>query len=412
MFLYKALYFFKRIDYQVSMWLDKAVINWRLRKHQRRQIDKAAIKTILLLRNDGIGDMVITTALIRVLAQHGYQVSVMSQKSALEIIQNNPHVTHTFVWNDNYSSGEMRQIEQQVREQHFDLIIDMRYPVYFKHSPHRIMLPYYLGGKYTLGWNKSALKCYDASINHYTRRGHYITLVQKFLAFLNIHNADLSYEFFIDPASEAAAGSFIDALRTDHGKVIVLNPFSGHPRRDMTNEQIRQSIELLLSKYPQAHFIAIGVKTRVEKLIDTLKIERLVYYNSKSILDVVPLIQRADLVISPDTSIIHVVAAFQKPLVGLYASGRRTPRSLSDAKTHIKEKYHEQVDEARARFFDGPNVRAGTRPKGKLLLVENSFGPNNKNAIQLKNYTHRLSEIPAEAIFEACDQLLSRTCPA
>ena len=179
------------------MWLDKAVINWRLRKHQRRQIDKTAIKTILLLRNDGIGDMVITTALIRVLAQHGYQVSVMSQKSALEIIQNNPHVAHTFVWRDNYSSGEMRQVEQQVREQHFDLIIDMRYPVYFKHSPHRIMLPYYLGGKYTLGWNKSALKCYDASINHYTRRGHYITTGSKVSGLFRHPQCGSFYEFFI-----------------------------------------------------------------------------------------------------------------------------------------------------------------------------------------------------------------------
>lgn len=391
------------------MLIDRQIIDWRLRKHQQQPIDIQSIKTILLVRNDGIGDMVITTPLIRTLAEHGYHVSVISQKSALAIIKNNPYVTETFVWDDAFSPEEVTKLEAEIQSRKFDLLIDMRYPVYFKRQPHRIMLCHYFGAKYKIGWNKSGLPVYDLSINHYTRRGHYITLVNKFLEFLGISNADLSYQFFIDPSTQNRAQQYIDALKEKEATpLIVINPFTGHSRRDMTHEQIRSTLSQITTQYPHAQFIAIGLKERIEKLLHELSIPNLSYYPSSSILDIIPLIEKSDLVISPDTSIIHIVAAYQKPLVALYASGRRTPPEFMTPKMATKERYHELADYARARFFDLPNLKNGTRRKGKLLLVENSFGPNNPQAIKLMNYNHKLGEIPAQKIAEATRMLLQK----
>lgn len=391
------------------MKIDKAIINWRLRDHKTRTIDLSRIKSILLVRNDGIGDMVITTPMIRALAQKGYQVSIMSQKSCLPIIENNPYVKETFIWDDNFSQAQVQQLEKTIQARQFDLLIDMRYPVYFKHRPHRVMLCHYFGAKYKIGWNKSGLGIYDVSINHYTRRDHYITLVNKFLEFLDIYNADLRYEFFIDTTIEGRAKTYIEEIRQQNGgPVIILNPYTGHARRDMTTQQIRESMEQIFALYPNARIIAIGLRERIEKLIDELNHKHITYYPSKTIIDIIPLIKYADLVISPDTSIIHVVSAYQKPLVALYASGRRTPPELITGKIKIKERYHELVDYARALFFDKPNIDNGIRPVGKLLLVENSFGPNNPNAIQLMNYNHRLGEISPQEIANATHQLLGK----
>lgn len=410
LFFYRLLYAIKLADYKLSMKIDKAIINWRLRGHHAQAIDLSKIKSILLVRNDGIGDMVITTPMIRALAQNGYQVSVMSQKSCLPIIENNPYVAETFIWNDNFSHAQVQELEKTIQTRQFDLLIDMRYPVYFKHRPHRIMLCHYLGAKYKMGWNKSGLGVYDVSINHYTRRGHYITLVNKFLEFLDIHNADLYYEFFIDTPIEERAKAYIEELRQQNGgPIIILNPYTGHSRRDMTTQQISESTKQIFALHPNARIITIGLRERIEKLIKELNHEQISYYPSKSIIDIIPLIKYADLVISPDTSIIHVVSAYQKPLVALYASGRRTPPELITEKTKIKERYHELVDYARALFFDKPNIDNGIRPIGKLLLVENSFGPNNPNAIQLMNYNHRLGEIAPQEIAKATHKLLVKT---
>lgn len=409
LFFYRLLYGIKLADYRLSMKIDKAIINWRLRNHKTKTIPISDIKSILLVRNDGIGDMVITTPMIRALAQKGYQVSVMSQKSCLPIIHNNPYITETFIWDDNFSHSQVQQLEQTIQSRQFDLLIDMRYPVYFKHRPHRIMLCHYLGAKYKIGWNKSGLGVYDISINHYTRRNHYITLVNKFLEFLNIHNADLRYEFFIDPQIEKHAQTHIQELRQQGAApIIILNPYTGHTRRDMTTQQICESAQQIFALHPNARIIAIGLQERIEKLIQELNHKHITYFPSKSIIDIIPLIKYADLVISPDTSIIHIVSAYQKPLVALYASGRRTPPEFTTEKTKIKERYHELVDYARALFFDKPNIDNGIRPMGKLLLVENSFGPNNPHAIQLMNYNHRLSEITPQKIAQATHQLLEK----
>lgn len=409
--VYKILYFFKKTEFLFFMGIDKLIINHRLRQCHPKKINIKEIKSILLVRNDGIGDMVITTPFIRTLAQHGYEVSVMSQKSALSIIQNNPYVKQTYAWDDKMTGVELAQFEQHIRDQHFDLAIDMRYPIYFKRSPHKTIQSYYFGAQYTIGWNKSAFTYIDLSIHHYTRRGHYITLIKKFLAALNIADpVDLRYEFFPSVEAQQNANNFVNQLRQSKpgAPIIILNPYSGHHRRDMSFEQIKTLVSQLRLNYPDCQIVAIGIKDRIEQLISRLQCNHISYYNSATIMDVVPLIEASDLIISPDTSIVHLVAAFQKPLVALYASGRRTAPSISTPKIRIKEKYHETVDEARALFFDKPNVQKGIRPKGKMLLVEGSFGPNNPNAIQLKNFTHQLSEIPAVDIYNAVNKLLKQ----
>ncbi|EHO21476.1 hypothetical protein HMPREF9466_00333 [Fusobacterium necrophorum subsp. funduliforme 1_1_36S] len=42
--------------------------------------------------------------------------------------------------------------------------------------------------------------------------------------------------------------------------------------------------------------------------------EKAKYYPTKSILDLVSLIQRADLIVSPDTAAVHIASAFDKKL--------------------------------------------------------------------------------------------------
>lgn len=53
----------------------------------KKRIKKSKIKTVLILRYDRIGDMVVTTPLIRALHQNGYEVSTISQKDSIVLFQ-------------------------------------------------------------------------------------------------------------------------------------------------------------------------------------------------------------------------------------------------------------------------------------------------------------------------------------
>ncbi len=56
------------------------LINYRYRnKPARKAFDPAAVRRVLLLRlDDKVGDMVVTTGCARILAERGYQVSVLT----------------------------------------------------------------------------------------------------------------------------------------------------------------------------------------------------------------------------------------------------------------------------------------------------------------------------------------------
>jgi ADP-heptose:LPS heptosyltransferase len=45
-------------------------------------------------------------------------------------------------------------------------------------------------------------------------------------------------------------------------------------------------------------------------------------YKTASVLDVAALIEKLDLVISPDTSIVHIAAAFSKPVISIHENNQ------------------------------------------------------------------------------------------
>lgn len=59
-----------------------------------------SIKEVLVLRIDHLGDLVLTTPLIRALATAGHRVTVVARRSALPVLDNNPHITGMFALED------------------------------------------------------------------------------------------------------------------------------------------------------------------------------------------------------------------------------------------------------------------------------------------------------------------------
>ena len=55
---------------------------------------------IVILRQDHLGDLVLTTPLIRALSLAGHQVMVIARRSSLPVLENNPHVTQRIAFED------------------------------------------------------------------------------------------------------------------------------------------------------------------------------------------------------------------------------------------------------------------------------------------------------------------------
>lgn len=75
------------------------LINYRYRnKPARKAFDPAAVRRVLLLRlDDKVGDMVVTTGCARILAERGYQVSVLTGPMLRNISRLRIHSASIFI---------------------------------------------------------------------------------------------------------------------------------------------------------------------------------------------------------------------------------------------------------------------------------------------------------------------------
>ncbi len=283
-------------------YLPPIILDWLLARKSANITQP--IKRILLIRNDAIGDMVVTTGLIRKLSQAGYQVYVSSTKPALEIIRYNPYISGTFLYNDSSFSQFFRSI-QEVRKQRFDLAIELKvsrnlsvyYPLYHGLLKTNILL----------GFNQPEFHTFNQIINYKISNTHVTDLFKPILTYLGIKNQDLSYELFTSEDTE----HYVSAHLTGE-KFAVVNPQGGKQARCLSKTQTEAICDLLV-KYGY-HPIIIGEPNRIKKL----NISNYTIFPSRTILDIVSLIRQSNLIISVDTSAVHIAAAFNIRTIALY----------------------------------------------------------------------------------------------
>ncbi|SCB88132.1 ADP-heptose:LPS heptosyltransferase [Gilliamella bombicola] len=307
--LYKSKNKDKKFNqFKRQLFLIKLIFDWNIRK----KIKLNKVKKILLLRQDRIGDMIITTPLIRNLHNNGYKVSVISTKDSIEFIKSNPHIDKTFVWDWSWNYVELFKKILLIRKEKFDLAIDLREQL----EPKTILFNILTGSKRLVGFNKSNFFSFDVSINYNNPKNH-ITMKMKEImdSVFNLNYDSLEYDAFVSKMIDEKGKNYIDNLRKNNKKIVVINPFASLRERDMSLEQLADITKTLQFDYNNLEVVLIGEQSLLNTIPDTAGIHK---YSSHSILDVIPIIKYCDLVISVDTAAVHLASAFNKKIVGLY----------------------------------------------------------------------------------------------
>nr|WP_237703585.1 glycosyltransferase family 9 protein [Erwinia sp. Ejp617] len=275
----------------------------------KKRIKKSKIKTVLILRYDRIGDMVVTTPLIRALHQNGYEVSTISQKDSIDFISKNPYVKNTYIWSRD--SNKFIKNILAIRKNKYDIAIDMREQLEVKTFLFSLMT----GARYLVGFNKENIRGFDKSIFYNNPNNHITMKMDAVLKeVFDIHGADLSYDAFVDDEIESRAITFYDSFRKENEKVIVINPFASLRERDMSYEQLSYLIEQIKIAYHEYCIVLIGNLD----LLEPLRCLGVNIFESETILDVIPVIKYSDLVVTVDTAALHIAGAFNKKIVALY----------------------------------------------------------------------------------------------
>lgn len=285
-------------------------------------LKKNHIESILFMRYDGkIGDMVVNTPMFREIkkAYPHMKIGVVTRGGARDIIGNNPYVDKIYTFDKN--SDAIKVLAGKLAEEKYDLLIDFSETL----RVNEMMFINLCRARINMGLDKKGWKLFDISIDpdqDFSWNEHITKRYRAYLRRLGIEDPNLRYEIFIEMEREKKVKIFLEGIREK--KKMVLNPYGASSHRTLRDENLE-----FIGRYANQKDIGVVLiaspdkREHMEKFIGGSSLDNLYFYpEGTSILDSAALIKGADLVITPDTSIIHIACALNKGLIGIYRKDR------------------------------------------------------------------------------------------
>ena len=299
-------------------------------------------KRVLILKYDRIGDMIVATPIFRELksAYPEMSISVLASKANKDVIRYNPYIDKIYT---NYKNSVLSDLQTllTLRKKSFDVCIELEHSV----IPHAIIrlkiinpkktISIYKDGRY--GVKGSELQLYDYFTKE-DKKNHFGKIWLDTLIFFGITPSSYRYDIFLSDIERDRAKSFVFSLGN---KIkIGINIESFFPEKCIRKNELKQICCGLLNKYSNIKIVIIhspNSVSKTNKILSELDLDFVIpSYTTKTIIDAAALIEQLDLIISPDTSIVHVASALDKPIVSIHENNKYSFRSWSPSSTLTK----------------------------------------------------------------------------
>ncbi|HCH7885656.1 TPA: glycosyltransferase family 9 protein [Raoultella ornithinolytica] len=280
------------------------LINFRYRnKAERQPFNPAQVKRILLLRlDDKVGDMVVTTGCARLLAEHGYKVSVLTGPVCMQILAGSIFLENVYLYKPRMSLVALRALN-------FDAVIDFDDVKTYE----RFKFLSDLRAPCVIGFNKEKYKLYDQSITFYDSKSHISARYKQVVKLFGVRDEHYHYHVPGDIRERQRVEKLL-ATESDRQLCVAINPFTASTDKDFCRHQVAALIERLRQLPYKVSVVMVG---RSEK-IRQLGLDMALYLADSNINSAVEVIRCCDLVITADTSIVHIARVFDKPMVAVY----------------------------------------------------------------------------------------------
>ena len=289
---------------------------WLNLQGSRQSPDLTAQHTVLLLRlDDKVGDMVVTTFTAFHLARQGYKVSVLTGPVCAQMLSGCRYLDKVFLYKNRMSL-------QELRAEKFGIVIDFD----DVNDYERLRLLWRLGAAGNIGFNKDHLKIYHHSLTHQDAEAHISWRHKKVLALFDIYPENVRYFLGEYPPEQEKVRLALGAPQD--GSVIALNPFSGAPDKDFSADQVRAIIAYIRRLRPESKIVVIGITEKVRQFAGP----GVCIIPDSTINSAIETVRIAELVISTDTSIVHIANAFNRNLLAVYNRRRLKDTGLPGEK--------------------------------------------------------------------------------
>ena len=191
----------------------------------------------------------------------------------------------------------------------------------------------------------SELQLYD----HFTKKdkkSHFGKIWLDTLIFFGITPSSNKYDFFLSNIERERAKSFVSSMGN---KIkIGINIEGSFPEKSIQKKELEQICRKLYSHCRDIVIVILASPNQMpkkKKMISELGLDYVIpSYTTETIIDAAALVEQLDLIITPDTSIVHIASAFDKPIVSIHENNKDSyrlwrPTSLLSKTVFAKSSY-------------------------------------------------------------------------
>lgn len=262
----------------------------------------------LVIRFSSIGDIVLTTPLIRSLKEQveNAEVHFLTKKQFAPILQANPYIKKVHLLADN-----SQQTIHDLKKEQFDYVLDLQNGIRSVNIKRSLKRMYFTVNKLNIRkWLMVNFKVNRLPDKHIVDR--YLETVK----FFDVKNDKKGLDYFIPDEDLIDHGSLPEAIKKGYIALVI---GAQHATKRLPTEQLILLITKL--KYPVLFVGGPEDNTRAEEIIQASP--NATIYNAcgkYSINQSASVIQQSNCVITNDTGMMHIAAAFKKRIITIWGN--------------------------------------------------------------------------------------------
>ncbi|GJQ21856.1 MAG: heptosyltransferase [Bacteroidia bacterium] len=293
----------------------------RIVARRRRSVPhdaSAAGAKILFIRQDRIGDVLVSTPVFSALKDRfpDCTLDIVLSPGNHFVLANSPHIRKRWIYTK--SPLESLRLLRNIRAERYDFVIDLM----DNPSATSTVILLLAGGKWNVGLAKENSYACDIVVPLKSRRdSHIVERIAELMRPLGIDPSKehLAVRYFIDKESNDEVSRFLEATGKDRSTLVGINISAGSDTRFWGIRNYRGLIERIAAGYPDMTVVLLGKPQDRSRLADIAAGIGNALVPPETSFDVFAAwISRFALLVTPDTSAVHLAAAFGIPAVVLY----------------------------------------------------------------------------------------------
>ena len=278
---------------------------------------------VLFLRYDRVGDMIVSTGLMRVIAASHptIEVHVVASRENAPVLDRELHIANVMVL-DRWKPWTYPALFRCMRAQRYDAVIDWKIA---GPSLTTLLLMLASGARHRIGVAGCGIESVLTLVVPPAPETLHMVEQLGVLAApfgVDLTTTDWCPRLELSDEERAAAERIWDeACAGRGGRRFLVNVSAGRPVRYWPPERFVAAIEHVSSREPVAAVVVIGAPADRERAEQIARAARALVARTPGIRSALALVATADTVLTSDTSIAHAASAFARPAVALYSHG-------------------------------------------------------------------------------------------